>query len=245
MFQRVDGGRGDNAGLAHGAAEQLAGVLGFPDKVFRPAEKGSHGSSQPLGDAEHERVRVLGQLLYGNAEICGGVENARAVHVDWHAVFIGQAADGGHALRRDTGSTGVIVGVLDADQLDRVPLERAFHVGRVGHAVGVEFVKSFFHLAEARVEGGFFAAVEVLQLVDQHGVAGTAPGQQGGLVAHRAGDAEQHSLLARERCRHVLQFVDRSVFAASFRVQPSVIAQRRRQDRLQHGTIRKRERIAP
>src|SRR4051812_46833669 len=79
---------GDQAGgredpdLAHATAEAFAIKAAFGDEGGRSGKDRAGGRSEGFRKAEHQGVGGCGDLADGHSERGGGVEDARAVHVD-------------------------------------------------------------------------------------------------------------------------------------------------------------------
>ena len=216
VLERVDAGRGDDAGLAHAAAEHLAVAPRLGDELLRAAEHGADRAAQALREAERDRVAVRREAGDRDAELHGGVEDARAVDVHGQAVLVGDVADGGEVFFVEDGAAGAVVRVLDADEAGarvvlvvrsdraadgcrdrgglwrrcaRVQAEAADEPGAAG--LVLDDVRSF-------ADDDLFAALRaVRELRDE--------------VALRAAGDEERGLLAEHLGGHLLQAVDRGV----------------------------------
>ena len=108
--------RGDDAGLAHRAAEHLADAPGFDHGVGVAAQDRADGSGEALREAELDRVDVAHQRAGVDAERRGGVEDARAVEVHPQAAGVREVRDRLGLLRGDDRATAVVVRVLETEE---------------------------------------------------------------------------------------------------------------------------------
>ena len=81
VLQHVEAGGRDDADLAHGAAQHLAGAPGLVDEVPRAAEHRAGRGAEPLGEADRHSVEVTGDVARLDPEVDRGVEEAGAVEV--------------------------------------------------------------------------------------------------------------------------------------------------------------------
>ena len=116
VLEGVEGGGGDDAGLAHAAAEGLAGAAGLVDGLLGSGEQGAHGGAEALGGADGDGVRVLAPLAGRDAGRGLGVEEPGAVEVDLEAALPRHVGGGGEVFERVDLAAGGVVGVLQAEQ---------------------------------------------------------------------------------------------------------------------------------
>ncbi len=116
MLHSDDAGGGQDARLAHAAAQHLAGAAGAVDEILVTAQQGTHGGAQPLGQAKGHRVDVLGQLAHVYAQGHAGVKDPSAIQVYLEPVLVGDLAYRGEIVRGDGGPTAVIVRVFQGDE---------------------------------------------------------------------------------------------------------------------------------
>ena len=98
--QGHEAGRGEDADLAHAAAEQLARAPGAPDEVPAPHDDRADRAGEALGQAERHAVRRAGEVLRVGAERDDGVPEAGAVHVERDAVRVRDLRDRRACTRR-------------------------------------------------------------------------------------------------------------------------------------------------
>ena len=77
-----DSGRSQDAGLSHGAAEELSDAVGLVDECFLAAEERADGGAESFGHAEHDGVETPGELFRLATERDRGVEDPGAIEVD-------------------------------------------------------------------------------------------------------------------------------------------------------------------
>ena len=81
MFEGVEGGRGQDAGLPHSAAQDLAVPQGLGDQVFWPAQGGAYRRAQSLAETDTHGVEVFGPTRWLDAGSHGGVKEPCAVEM--------------------------------------------------------------------------------------------------------------------------------------------------------------------
>ena len=107
---------GDDAGLAHRAAEQLAHLARANHRLLRPAEDRADRRAEPLREAELHRVHRASQLDRVDPERGRGVEDPRAVEVHLHSAIVRERRRGAGLGGRDDGAAAVVVRVLEAQE---------------------------------------------------------------------------------------------------------------------------------
>lgn len=211
-----DARRGDDARLTHPAAENFALTMGTLDKFARPADEGTDGSGESFAEAEGERVHVLGERFHVHALGDGGVEDARAVEVDFESVGVGEVADLFEVGGSLVGSAATVVGVFEADEARgwevRVrAAEARLEVGEEKRAVGLIGKLAGVNPADGRYSARFVE--EGVGFVAEHDfVAALAVGEEGGEVAHGAAGDEEGGFFTCAGGGEFLQAVDGGVF---------------------------------
>ena len=112
----MEGGCGEDAGLAHSSAEHFAVAVSAGDGVGVACEDGADGCAEAFGETKAEGVAVLGEVGGAVAGFDDGVEEACAVAVDFHVVFVGEAADVAEGFERVYVSAAAVGGVFDGDE---------------------------------------------------------------------------------------------------------------------------------
>src|SRR5579883_1497875 len=108
--------RGYHSSLTHSATQHLACADRAPDKFFATNKQGANGRAESFGETEHHRIDVLHESACGQMQGCGGVENARAIHMHCDAVGMSQAGNGFNLLYAQHHAAATIVRVFDTDQ---------------------------------------------------------------------------------------------------------------------------------
>ncbi len=190
VLERVERAGGDDAGLAHAAAERFAMSPGLADQVSGAAQGRADRCAQAFREADAHGVEVAGPIGGRNARGDDGVEQPRAVEVAGEAVFGGPAADFRERVVRLNPTRAAIVCVFQAHE----PRADAMIVRRPDAADELldlqHAVVAFDRLggdAEQLGVGALFVAQDVAIGFAQEFVAGLAVHTQAELVAHRAG----------------------------------------------------------
>ena len=212
VLERIERRGGDDAGLAHRAAQHLFLAPGFLDEVLRAGQRGADRRAQALGVVEPQRVGAGGVILRAGAGFDSGVAQAGAVHVDGEA---GIVRDLGHAPQRfdrPDRAEAAVRRVLDRHQ------PRARGVAAVGvakrrlHLVGGEHaiwaVQHADHHARIGRGAAGLGVDDMGGLVGDDLVAQPAMDPDGGLVAHGAARHENRVFLAQDLANAVAQAVD-------------------------------------
>ena len=198
MLERVEARRGEDAGLAHAAAQHLARAVHAPDHLVRAAHERADRRAEALGEAEGHRVEGLGPDRRGGSGRDHGVPQARAVEVQGEPVLLGHLRHVLQLVEREDAAAGAVVGVLDRD--DRVGAKWTSS-GEIAARTSAPSKQpprpSGLHL-HAPERGGRAGLVEqdVRVLAGEQHVAGLRERAQRGLVAHGAGGDEERRLLA-------------------------------------------------
>lgn len=116
MVECVEGCGGEDAGLAHGAAEHLAEAVDALDGGAIAGDRGADGRAESLAEAAGDGVEVSCVLGWGDAGGDGGVPEACAVEVGLEAESLGGCGDGVGLLEWPDGAATSVVGVLDDDE---------------------------------------------------------------------------------------------------------------------------------
>ena len=88
-------------------------------KSLEPARTAPSGAPRPLVKSSQTVSQPAVMSLGGDAQGDGGVQHAGAVHVDLHAVFVGDVGDGVQSLDRPAGAAALVGGLLDLHQFLR------------------------------------------------------------------------------------------------------------------------------
>ncbi len=115
MVEGVECGGGEDAGLAHAAAEHFAEAAGALDDVAWAAEGGADGSAEAFGEADADGVEGGGVFVFGDAGGGGGVPEASAVEVEFQAVVAGDGFDFPELMEGPDAAAAAVVGIFDAD----------------------------------------------------------------------------------------------------------------------------------
>src|SRR3954468_11428547 len=221
MLERVEPGGGDDARLAHGAAEHLLPAPRLLDEGRRAGQARADRGAEALGEVQPRAVEAAGP--FGGIDAAGhhGVHQPRAVEMGRQPGAAGKVEHGAHLLERPHAPAAHVRRLLDGDQalarpvapagpgaVDR-PLER---VRREHAAVAVD-------LGDDRARQLGWAAGLGDQRVglapDEHPLpAGTDVQANGDLVAHRAAGQEDGGLVAEQRSHPLLERARGGVRAA-------------------------------
>jgi len=106
---------GQDAGLTHAAAKDLALAPGQSDGLGRAGQQGADRRAKPLGEADLNRVGTGGDLLDGDSQGCRRVKQAGAVQVNRNPGAVGDGPDCAQVVERQ--NDAVRVGCLQADQI--------------------------------------------------------------------------------------------------------------------------------
>ena len=87
MLERVEAGGGEDAGLAHAAAEHLADAVHAVDELRRAADQRADRRAEALRQAERDGVEPLHPARRRDAAGDDGVEQPRAVEVQTQAAL--------------------------------------------------------------------------------------------------------------------------------------------------------------
>ena len=209
-------GCGEDPGLAHPAADQLAGATGAPDDIARTDEHRADRAGQGLRQAERDGVGRIGQISRPEALRDDRVPEAGSVDVKRDTMGMGDVGHLAGVGRRQWLAHRMRVGVLDGDEAG----DRLVRVGRVAKGLldGGRIDRSVRTVFEGSDAGAYDDRVTG-RLVEDHVVFAArdrllATGQVRQLsdeVAHRSGGHEQAGLLAQQFRSAVLQGVDRRV----------------------------------
>ena len=116
MVERIQGGGGDAAGLAHAAAEQLAGAACLLDELARSDQRGADRGAEPLAETDRHSVEVRRPFARRDAGGDDGVPQTGAVEVHGQAVLARPLTDGLNFFDGIDPAAAAVVGVFQADQ---------------------------------------------------------------------------------------------------------------------------------
>ena len=201
MFEGVECGGGEDAGLAHAAAEHFAEAAGALDDVARAAEGGADGCAEAFGEADADGVEWGGVFEFGDAGGGRGVPEPSAVEVEFEAVVSGDGFDFPELSDGPDGAAAAVVGIFDADDLGG----REVLIGRAESGLEVCCGEDSADAGEtAAGETGqcsgaaCFVVVDVGVGVDEDLVAGVCEGAEGELIGHGARGSEEGGFLAEQ-----------------------------------------------
>ena len=201
MFEGVECGGGEDAGLAHAAAEHFAEAAGALDDVARAAEGGADGCAEAFGEADADGVEGGGVFEFGDAGGGCGVPETSAVEVEFEAVVSGDGFDLPELGDGPDGAAAAVVGIFDADDLGG----REVLIGRAESGLEVCCGEDSADAGEtAAGETGqcsgaaCFVVVDVGVGVDEDLVAGVCEGAEGELIGHGARGSEEGGFLAEQ-----------------------------------------------
>ena len=115
VVEGVHAGGGDDARLAHGAAEQVLLAPRALDRLGRAREKRAERTAQALRQAEGHGVEVLADRRRLDARRDDRVEEARAVEVGSQATLARGSRDRRQLVERPAAPARGVVGVLDGE----------------------------------------------------------------------------------------------------------------------------------
>ena len=203
VLQRVDAGRGQDAGLTHASAGNLSPSVRLADQLRAAAEHRTCRSAKSLGEAERYGIEPGGDLACRNPELSGGIEQAGAVQVErqvvafraaFRLVQVGKrqrAAALGVFQAKKSGHRVVVVGRLYcAGYLVQIEGAIRLEVDRLGLYSAKDGATASFPPVDVGVLPGYVL------------VAARAVGEQGEEVAHGAAGNEERSLFAQHLCGH-------------------------------------------
>ena len=211
-------GGGEDAGLAHSAADHLAPLAGASDEFRRAAQHRPDRAGQGFGEAEADIVHILGQFGGGDFQGDGGVEDAGAIQVDGGAGGVGDINDGAGVLRGHHAAATAVVGVFQADQggggdMDvGAVADGGCHILGGDAPAGVVGDEADLGAGQGGGAGGFVPK-HMGFLPHNHLVAAAAPGEGGDEVAHGAAGGEQAGFLSEQGGGAFLEGVDGGIFA--------------------------------
>lgn len=201
IFECVDAGGGELAGLAEATADDFAPAAGLVDEICGADEEGADGGAEALGEAKGDGVEGGGDRGGGIAGGDGGVEEAGAVEVEVEIVFVDEIAGGLEVGQREDAAVGSIfeakeagAGVVEVigfdEAFDFVEVEGA--IGFDGEGLGLDATEGGATSAFVEVGVGgladdvFVAAGTVGEEGDEVGL-GTTGGEEGGFFSEGAG----------------------------------------------------------
>ena len=113
LVQRDQPCRGQNSHLAHSSAERLAKItrpLNVPPAAHQHR---TNRRAQALGQAEHHRCKAARQLVHGNGERGGGVEDPCTIQMHGQARIGGAGPDFFRYFQRHYRAAGQVVRILE------------------------------------------------------------------------------------------------------------------------------------
>ena len=193
MFERVQRGGRNHAGLPHPAAELTTQHACAVDHLARPGEHGADRRAEALREAERDGVGEARDGRGVGLQRQRGVEDARTVQVHGGPRAARDLGRTAHAVQGDRRAATAVLRVLQADQHGPRRGGRRTDDGR--HLVGVD---------AAAVVVGDAAQADPAQRgrADRLVVEDVRLGADDGLVAPSAGD-EQREQVRHRAARHV------------------------------------------
>ena len=216
LVQRVQAGGGEDASLAHGAAEAPAGTDGTAHRLGGAGEQAADRAAEALGEGDGDDVEGGGEVGWGCLRGNGRVEQPGAVEIGGAAAFTGRRTDGDHLRLRKDDAAAAVMGVLKADQGGRREDDMTVRLEGGAKILGGEQTSLPGHRELHAGIGARRAGLVPGDMgfgADDHLVAGAGEELQGDLIGHRAGGDEQRRLLAEQFGDAGLQAVDRGVLA--------------------------------
>ena len=207
-----DAGGGQDAALAHGAAQDLPVLPGPGDKLPAPRQHRANRGAEALGKAEHYRIGVFCHLGGGDPPGHGGVKEPGPVHMHHQAAGLGGGVDGLHLLQGDHPAGGQ--GVLHAEEGGGGTVEVILPDG-LFQQMGVDDIVRAVHRVQGHPGqdsgGPYLVDQDVGVAAADDGVPPPGVGHDGQLVAHGAGGDKKGGFLAGKLRRQLLQAVDGGV----------------------------------
>ena len=179
-------------------------------------QDGADRRAQPLGEIEPDRIDIRGEGCSWNTGSDGRIEQPRSVHMEAETAVIGQCSHLLQPLQGPDRATATIGRVLDRDEC------RSRRVGSALAQEGTDLIDG-----EDPARSGYgpqhdtgqpgrsagFRLVRMRFLVEDHRLAAVGVETESDGVAHRARGKEEGRVLAQQRGGHLLELVDRRVFA--------------------------------
>ena len=215
MLERVEPGRGKDAGLAHGPSEHLAEPVHAVDECATSDDQGSDGGAEPLRETEGDRVEGARPLRDRDPGRHLGVEDPRPIQVETEAHLPRRLCNLPDPLDRKDPPAAPVVRVLHAHE----PRPREVVLGRVDGAAQVIRIEQplLSHQVELnpreRTRRARLEQKQVAPVGRDDCVAGLGVRPDRGLVGHRARGDEDRRLLLEALRRDLLEPVDRGILA--------------------------------
>ena len=221
VVERVEAGGGDDARLAHGAAQHLLPAPRLLDEGRRAGQARADRGAEALGEVQPRAVEAARPV--GGIDAAGHhrVHQPRAVEVGRQAGGAGDVEHAAHLLERPHAPAAHVRGLLDGHQALARPVAPAGPgaVDRVLERLRGEHAAVAVDLGDHRAgELGRAAGLgdqRVGVAPDEHPLAAGADVQaDGDLVAHRPAGQEERRLVAQQRRDALLEGARRRVRAA-------------------------------
>ena len=214
VLQRIQPCRGNDTGLPHAAAEDLAGTFGAGDEFTPPGEHAAGRRAETLGQAGRHGFEPAAQGLDGHARLRCRVEDPGAIEVRGKAAPLckrQRVVD--PRLRQHLATDRVLEGQqAGAREMRVVGLDRGLDFGKVERAVRTVGQRLRLHRGE-HGPAARLIAIGMRLLPDQVFVAALAMRHQRSEVGLRTGGKEQRRLEPEHLCSARLQRIDRRVVA--------------------------------
>ncbi len=130
VVEPVDARGGDDAGLAHRAAEHVLEPPRLARAVARGRDERAEGTAEPLREAQRDRVGLASPLRRRQAGGHGGVHEPGAVEMDGEPVRPRLGDDGPVLVERPDATARAVVRVLDREHPRRRRVQIAGRVDR-------------------------------------------------------------------------------------------------------------------
>ena len=108
--------RGEDADLAHAAAEHLAVDAGAFDEFAGTDDHGADGSTEAFGKTEHDGIAFPGHVGDVVVESDSGIEDAGSIEVNFQAEGVSLIANFVDAIGGINGAAGHVAGIFQADE---------------------------------------------------------------------------------------------------------------------------------
>jgi hypothetical protein len=202
VLERVHARGGDDAGLAHGAAEDVLLAPGAFDQRARPGEEGAERAPEPLRQAERDSVETRGDLGGIHVERHGRVQEPRPVEVHRDPDLACRRHHGLERVERPDPASRVVVGVLEREHRDPLVGGLRARLAGLAHLLGHDPAGDASEADRHQPGVGGRAAVlvddDVRGLVRQKHVTRAAVELERDLVRHRRGREEDGGLLSEQ-----------------------------------------------
>src|SRR5438552_968476 len=233
--------RGDDPGLPHRSAKELANASGLRHGLGAAAEDRADRRRETLREAELHRVRGRRELARIDAERDRRVEDTRAVQVDAQPPAVREVGDRGGLVGRQDAAAAVVVRVLEThERRSREHARRPYRGLDVGERGAALAVRHEPWLDRAEDEGGaHLVLIDVREVAEDDLVAALGLRQDATQVPEHAARDVDRGLLAEDLGGPLFKPVHGRILAVL------VVADLGLRHRAAHRGGREREGIAP